>query len=108
MNAKMMQRVAIARRDKCGQCAFRCGCGTLCYYLHGPTPCCPGRRLAPDLKVKIWKMKDVDIPTVYHYGNYCRELNISNINSFGGGFTVFGDGDLKDISPSDAQLEIFE
>lgn len=114
MNAKMMQRVANARRDCCGQCAFRCGCGTLCYYLHGPTPCCPGRVLGPDFEVKYWKSREEHLvegacaPHHYEYSRRCREFTLSNINSIGGGFTLFSEDDLKDISPGDTQLEMYE
>jgi len=113
MDAKTTQRVAGARRDRCGQCIFRAGCGKACYLVHAPCPCCPGRTLLPDLSVKYFRSKaEFDVcrgesPLEYDFGSTARQFTLTNINSYGAGQNIFSSRDYENVKPNDGQLEVF-
>merc|ERR1712023_305273 len=110
MDAKTTKRVEASRRDACGQCCFRCGCGKGCYVVHAPCPCCPGRNFSQDVSVRYYQSKADHISgreREWNFNNTTRQFTLTNINSYGGGQVIFNEATLANVQPHDALLEAF-
>lgn len=125
MDAKTTQRVDISRRDCCGRCCFRCGCGKGCYVVHAPYPCCPGRNFNRDITVRYYKtsgeydahLREASISQnmyppphsghTWDFSRKCRQFTLTNINSYGGGTVLFNNAKLGGVAPHDGLLEAF-